>query len=194
METVFLICAIVGGTLITCQFVMTLFGIGAHHDIGGGDHVDVGGHGGGDHHGGHADESTWFLGILTFRTVSAGLAFFGLVGTIGVRSGWDQGVTAAAALAAGVGALFLVGWIMKFLSRLNMDGTVRIDRAVGCVGTVYLPIPGANAGVGKVQLSVMGRTMEYQAVTSKDALTVGAKVVVVAVIGSDTVEVVPAHE
>lgn len=198
METTFLICAIVGGTLITCQFLMTLFGLGGHHDMAGGDHGDIAGHGGGDHHGGHADNSTWFLGMLTFRTVSAGLAFFGLVGLIGIRAQWDQQwdqpVTVLAAVAAGVGALFFVGWIMKLLARLNMDGTVRISRAVGCVGTVYLPIPAANAGPGKVHVSVMSRTMEYKAVTARDGLAVGAKVVVVAVIGSDTVEVAPAQE
>ncbi|MSQ96107.1 MAG: hypothetical protein EXR98_16350 [Gemmataceae bacterium] len=199
METTYIICALIGGTLITCQFLMTLFGLGGHHDMAGGDHVDVAGHGGGaDHHGGHGDNSTWFLGMLTFRTVSAGLAFFGLVGLIGIRGQWDgdgdKPVTILAAIAAGVGALFFVGWIMKLLARLNMDGTVRIGRAVGCIGTVYLPIPGANAGAGKVHLSLMGRTMEYQAVTARDALAVGAKVVVVAVIGSDAVEVAPAQE
>ena len=34
METVYLASAVVGGTLLVCQFVMTLLGLG-HHDIGG---------------------------------------------------------------------------------------------------------------------------------------------------------------
>ena len=196
METAYLICAAIGSTLIVCQFLMTLFGLGGHHDMGGGDHVDVGGHDVvGDHHVGHGNESTWFLGLLTFRTISAGLAFFGLVGLIADRAQPDESfLTLLFATGAGLGALLVVSWIMNFLARLNVDGTVRIDRAVGCRGTVYLPIPGASAGQGKVQVSVMNRTMEYKAVTAKDALSTGATIVVVAVIGADTVEVAPAQD
>jgi hypothetical protein len=81
---------------------------------------------------------------------------------------------------------------MRTLFRLQSDGSVRIGRAVGHGGTVYLPIPGHKEGVGKVLLNVQNRTMEYQAVTSEDPLPTGCKVVVVAVLGSDTVEVIPA--
>ena len=145
----------------------------------------------GDHHVGHGEESAWFLGVLTFRTVSAALAFFGLVGIIGQRAELETLPTLMAASAAGLAALFLVGWIMKFLARLNIDGTVRIERALGCSGTVYLPIPAGNTGQGKVQITVLNRTMECKA-TAKDALPTGAKIVVVAIVDSDTVEVAPA--
>ncbi|MBI2806005.1 MAG: hypothetical protein HYX68_13580 [Planctomycetes bacterium] len=194
METTFMICAAIGGTLIVCQFAMTLFGLGGHHDVGGGEHIDVGGHDvGGDHAVGHDHDSTWFLGVLTIRTVSAGLAFFGLAGLIAHRAKWDAFPTLAIATGAGLGALFLVAWIMKQLVKLNMDGTVRIERALGCHGTVYIPIPADKAGQGKVHVGVLNRTLEYKAVTRKDALPTGAKIVVVAIVGSDTVEVESAH-
>lgn len=199
METTYLICAAIGGTLIVCQFVMTLFGLGGGHDMVG-DHVDAGGHdvagghdAGGDHHVGHGNESTWFLGILTFRTITAALAFFGLAGLIAHRNELLPIQSLAIALVAGVSALFMVGYIMKGLSRLNVDGTVRIGKSLGCPGTVYLPIPGGAHGQGKVHVSVMSRTIEYKA-TAKDALPTGAKIVVVAVLDSDTVEVAPAQE
>jgi len=208
METTYLICAAVGGTLITCQFVMTLLGLGGGHDLAG-DHIDVGGHAMGSHDGGsghdasghdatgdqhteHANETNWFLGLLTFRTVTAGLAFFGLVGLIGQRAEIEPIPTAILATGAGVAALVSVGYIMKFLSRLNVDGTVRINKALGCPGTVYLPIPGGT-GAGKVQVSVLSRTVEYKA-TAKEALPTGAKIVVVAIVGSDTVEVAPTRQ
>ncbi len=201
METIYLICAAVGGTLIVCQFLMTLFGLGGGHDMADGHHFDGGGHdvGGGhdaagDHHAGHHhDESTWFLGILTFRTISAGLAFFGLIGVIGQRSELEMLPTLVAATVAGLAAVFFVAWIMRFLGRLNIDGTVRIERALGCRGNVYIPIPGGAAGQGKVQVSVLNRTVEYKA-TAKDALPTGAKIVVVGIHGSDTVEVAPATD
>ena len=95
METTYLICAAVGGTLIVCQFLMTLFGLGGHHDLAGGDHGDLAGgdHGGvggpdasGDHTVGHGEESTWFFGLLTFRTISAGLAVGALVSLMGASA------------------------------------------------------------------------------------------------------------
>jgi hypothetical protein len=69
-----------------------------------------------------------------------------------------------------------------------------ITNAVGRVGTVYTTIPAEGAGAGKIQLNLHGRTMEYLAVTTGDALKPGAKVVVGAVVSSDTLEVEPALE
>jgi uncharacterized protein (DUF2126 family) len=196
METTYLICAAIGGTLIVCQFVLTLFGLGGDHDMGGhdgdvgGGHGDMGGHdSAGDHHGGDGHDSTWFMGVLTFRTLSAATAFFGLTGIIGQRAELEPFVTLLLALAAGGAALFLVSWIMRLMVRMNIDGTVRIDHAIGCRGTVYITIPSAHAGQGKVQVSVHNRTMEYKAVTALGPLAPGVKIVVVRVAAPDTVEV-----
>jgi hypothetical protein len=200
METTYLICAVVGGTLIVCQFVMTLFGLGGDHDVGGhdlGGH-DVGGHdfSGHDAHGPHGHDhgstshTNWFFGILTFRTVVAALAFFGLAG-LAVQNSLDPLPTLGVALGAGFGALLIVGSIMRTMGRLNVDGTARIERSVGSTGTVYLTVPGGKAGAGKVHVSVHNRRVEYKAVTANDDLPTGAKVVVVGVVSSDTVEVSP---
>ena len=75
METVYLVCAVVGGTVLVCQFVMTLLGLGGDHDAGG-DH-DVA-HDAGHHEAGHDHDSSWLVGVLTFRTLVAALAFFGV--------------------------------------------------------------------------------------------------------------------
>jgi hypothetical protein len=192
MDTVYLVCAIVGGTLIVCQFVMTLFGLGGDHDMSG---HDVGGHdvGGHDHTVGHDAETSWIFSVLSFRTLTAAAAFFGLTGLAASRY-LDPLPASGLAVGAGALALCLVGWIMRMLTRLNVDGTVRIERAVGSSGTVYVPIPASKAGIGKVQVSVLNRTMEYNAVTSKDNLPTGAKVYVVGVVSSDTVEVASATD
>jgi hypothetical protein len=213
METVYLICAVVGGTLIVCQFVLTLFGLGGDHDVdgggdvhgdvGGGDlHGDVGGHdaghaGAGHHdaahgHGTHGHPATnWIFGMLTFRTVVAGLAFFGLTGWAMLENGAVPGFAMLAAVIAGCLAIVIVGWVMRSLNKMNLDGTVRIQKAVGATATVYLSIPGGNEGTGKIHVNVQNQLKEYRAVTSQGALPTGTKVVVVRVIGSDTVEVSP---
>jgi len=193
METAFLICAIVGGTLIACQFLLTLLGIGGDHDSADHGGHDVGGHDAGHAHGhGETDHgSSWFFSMITIRTVAAAAAFFGLSGLAATRAGLEPAPTIAIAVAAGAGAFFAVGWLMRFLHKLNLDGTIQIDRAVGCRGSVYLSIPAAKAGLGKVHVTVVNRMLEYQAQTSQDALTAGTPIVVVGVIGPDTVEVAP---
>jgi hypothetical protein len=196
-ETVYLICALVGGTLLACQFLLGLVGIGDHHDAGVDHDVhDLGGHDGHDAHGAHGahdGHTSWFVSALTFRSVVAALTFFGLAGlSASANFNLEPPVSLAVALAAGAGALFAVAYLMRTLHRLKSDGTVRIERAVGQTGTVYLTIPGRKAGLGKVTLTLQNRTVEYQALTPHQPLPTGSKVVVTAVLGTDTVEVVPA--
>jgi hypothetical protein len=198
MEPIYLVCAAVGGTLIVCQFVMTLLGIGGEHDVGGHDVAhDFGGHdvGGHDaaaaHHDvAHEGYSAWFFGMLTFRTLSAAVAFFGLTG-LALRE-VDPVPRVILSVMAGMVAIFIVGSLMRLLYKLNLDATARIERTVGSRGTVYLSVPGKRAGTGKVMISHLNRTIEYKAVTSQDNLPTGANVVVVGIAGPDTVEVAPA--
>jgi hypothetical protein len=192
METVYLICAIVGGTVVACQFLLTLFGLGGGHDG-----MDGGGHGFDVHHdgpgaeaGGHGGESNWLFGTLSLRALSASLAFFGLAGLAASKQ-LDDAPAAAVAVVAGLSALFLVGWLLRQMLKLNVDGTVHIDRAVGQRGTVYLTIPGGRAGAGKVHVSVLNRTLEYKAITAHDPLATGTPIEVVGVVAPDTVEVTP---
>jgi tRNA A-37 threonylcarbamoyl transferase component Bud32 len=203
MATLYLVTALVGGTLLGCQFLLSLLGLGQQHGVDGHDVHDGGPdlhgdgdhdiHGDGDHDMAHDGHSSWFAGVLTFRTVVVALTFFGLAGRASIAAGLEPAVTFTLALAAGASALLLVAWMMRSLYQLRAEGTVRIRHAVGQAGTVYLPIPAAKAGAGKVLLSLQNRTVEYQAVTPHAALPVGAKVQVVAVVNSDTVEVVPAN-
>lgn len=207
VETFYIVCAALGATLLVCQFVLGLLGLTGDHEFGGdhdlsADHEfgadhDVGhdaGHGGEHHEHGHAHGhgSTWFVGLLTFRTLAAAITFFGFGGWLATRQEqFDGPQSLLFALLAGGAALFAVAWLMRSLSRLQAEGNVRIDRSVGKTGTVYLPVPGQKGGVGKVHLNLQNRTVEYQAVTSQEPLPTGAKVVVVGVVSADTVEVAP---
>jgi hypothetical protein len=193
MSTVFLFCAIIGGTVFVLQFVMALIGLGhGHLDLVGDiphDTPDLGdvGHA----HGDAADHgSTWLFGVISFRTVVAALTFFGLAGLAAVQANQPPVVAVAVALAAGAAALYGVHWLMQLLYRLGHDGSARIERSMGQCGTVYVPIPPGHAGAGKIQLCVQDRIMEYQAVTSHpEKLPTGAKVVVVNIVSPTTVEV-----
>ena len=197
MATVYLVCAVIGGTLVVCQFLLTLLGIGGDHDIGGdagGADVHIADGHIGHHEAGHGGESSWFFSVLSFRALSAALAFFGLAGLAAYRNDLEPMQTLAIGLGAGIVAMFLVAWVMNLVNKLNVDGTVRIERSLGAKGTVYLAVPGQKAGVGKVHISQHSRLMEYNAVTSAGPLPTGSKIVVVGVVSTDTVEVAPTIE
>lgn len=182
MSTVFLMCAVLGGAFMLLQIVASLAGFGGDHD------TDT------DHDTDHAHEHSgnWFLGLLSVRTVTAALTFFGLGGMVALKSGVDELPALGIAIGAGFAALYLVAQLMRSLSKMKSDGTARVTRAVGQTGTVYLRIPASRMGPGKVQVSMQNRTVEYLAVTAGDELATGTPIRVVAVVSADTVEVVAA--
>lgn len=195
--------AVVGGTVMVCQFLLTLIGIGGDGDFAD-DLSDVphdvstdGAHDDGAHHGDQTGEhhsTNWLFGVLTFRTVIAAITFFGLAGLGSLRGGMQSLPAFAIALAAGAGALLGVHWILSQLHRLQDDGTVRIGRAVGKKGVVYLTVPPNKTGAGKVHLNLQNRTVEYLAMTAHDRIPSGTPVVVTDVLGPDTVEVAVVRE
>ena len=216
MFYLFVVCAVLGGTIMICQMVLTLIGLageslhvevphGTGHEFGGDLHGDAGGdlHGdaGGDLHGdvhadaahaAHADDahgSMWMFKALSFRTLVAATAFFGLAGLAANAAELAAITQFAVALAAGIAAMYGVFWMMQTLYRLRSEGTVRVQRAIGREATVYLRIPAQRLGAGKVLVDVQNRTMEYSAMTGGPELPTGVKVVVVDVISPDTLEV-----
>jgi membrane protein implicated in regulation of membrane protease activity len=200
MEPIYLACAVLGGTLFLCQFLMTLLGFaGEGLDLDAGDGLDADGSPGADHHQ-IADDvdtkiggSSWFFGVLSFRTVVAALTFFGLAGMAGNAGDMPQSASLAIAVVIGLASMYAVHWMMVSISRLKAEGTVHIQNALGKTGTVYLKIPGQNSGAGKVTLSLQNRTVEYSATTANDEIPTGTPVVVTKIIGSNTLEVAPAQ-
>ncbi len=199
METLFLTCAVIGGSVFAIQFVLALIGFGSE-DLDLADDVpdDLPDHAGHDSlgHGSAADHgSTWLFGVISLRTVVAAVTFFGLIGYAAFQAGQGPSVSLTVGILAGLAAMYGIHYLMLQLSRLGQDRTLRIDSAVGHVGTVYLPIPAAGQGVGKVTLAVHEQLVEYAATTSEATpLPRGAKVVVTRVVGAGTVEVAPVGE
>jgi hypothetical protein len=209
MEQFYQLCAILGGTIFLGQFVLSLVGITGDHELsgdsggdhfdGGGDHADGAGHdvAGDSHHGGasgHESANSWFVRVLSVRTVIAGLTFFGLGGLAASASGARPLGSLTVAAVCGLAALYIVGWAMRTLMRLRSDGTVHVENTVGQPAVVYLTVPGHRAGKGKITVTVQNRTMEYEAETEHETLPTGAMVQIVALSGPETVEVVPAPE
>ncbi len=201
MTTIFLVCAVIGGTILAFQFVMTFAGF-AHGEA---DIVDdmpdsidscldtdgVDGHfETGDPHG-----STTMFGVLSLKTVVAAVTFFGIAGMAAQSGGLSTPAQLTIAIIAGLSALYGVYYLMRAVYRLAQTGNLRITNAIGRTATVNVSIPAGNEGPGKVQVKIQDRWEEFAAITSAtEKLSAGAKVVVISVVSGNTLEVAPLVE
>ena len=82
-----------------------------------------------------------------------------------------------------------VMYLFKWLASMQQSGNIDLAAsAKGCEGSVYLTIPAARAGEGKVQISINGAVREYNAITEAEKdLPTGAPVRVVDVVNANTV-------
>ena len=212
LSTIYLIAAVVGGTVLVCQFVLTLMGMGddgadapdgdfatdASYDgelVG--DSVDPGAAldqqttwaEAADSEFQHTD-SSWLFGVLSFRTLIAAAAFFGAAGSAAKGVGYSDFTSLVIATVVGLAAMYGMYGLMRLIAGLTSSGNERIRNALGRRATVYIPIPAARKGAGKVQLSMQNRIVEYQAVTEEDEpLKTGQSVQVVGIVSSDIVKV-----
>jgi membrane protein implicated in regulation of membrane protease activity len=201
LDSIFLIAAVIGGTVLVCQFLLTLVGLGGHDVDGGFDgdldvgdlpdnlstshHTSLGTTADGDF--AHPD-SSWLFGVLSFRTLVAAAAFFGVAGKAALSAGFQQSTALVLAVLVGLSAMYGMYWLMRLIGSLTSSGNERIVNALGQTATVYIPIPAAGQGAGKVQLSMQNRIVEYRAVTNDDSkLNTGESVEVVDIAGSDLV-------
>ena len=203
MTIFYSVCAVLGCTVLACQFVLTVTGLSGTDDLESGHDVGhdldhAGDEAPGDVHDHHTNR---FFGVVSFRTVTAASAFFGLTGLALHSSGVAPWPTLAAAAGAGVAAMYFVHWMMRSMSLLRAEGTTRVREAIGVQGVVYVRIPARNSGSGKVHLTLQGRTVELTAATDGDSLPTGTRIVVTRVVGDDAVLVaadpatpVTAHE
>jgi hypothetical protein len=197
METLYLLCATIGGTILVVQTILLVIGGGhgdGHFDAGDlndghfDGHVDHDHGHGADHAADHAGDT--FLKLLSFKTLVAFVTFFGLGGLACLQAGLSSVPSLAIALGAGFLALYLVGYLMTAMSQLQSKGNIDFKNAVGERGRVYLRVPGSNAGLGKITLALQGRTVECKAVTRGPDIPSGSDVRVVSV-AADTLEVEP---
>jgi len=143
---------------------------------------------GGDvHDGGDVDGDAGFH-LFTVRNLVIFLTVFSWSGISFSESGFATGVTMLISFVVATVVMFFVAWMFKKISTLGEAGNFKIQKAVGCTGTVYIPIP--SKGRGKIQAKVDGRLVELEATTdSEEDLTTGAMVEVTEVINNQIVKV-----
>ncbi len=119
-------------------------------------------------------------------TVKGIVAFFALGSWTGFAmdvSGCHEALSISIAIVVGIISLIGVGLLYRALYKLQSNGLLNLENAVGKDAEVYLTIPASNGGVGKVTLTIQDRFIEAEARTNKDnPLPTGSMVKVVSVV------------
>lgn len=90
------------------------------------------------------------------------------------------------AVACGFAAACGMAAALVGMERLQSNGNINPNNAAGKVGSVYLTIPPARSGKGKVNVLVQERYAEYEAITdSADAIPTGAEIKIKSHVGGN---------
>jgi membrane protein implicated in regulation of membrane protease activity len=186
MANVFIFCSVFGGTILMVQTLLAIIGFGL-----GGLDVDVD-MGDGDAGGavGHSHAFTYHIfKVISFRTMIAGVTFFGLAGWAALVGTGSQFIAILVAVLAAMVAVFAVYFLYRWINAMRYQGNVSSDKLVGATGSVYVRIPAQGKGAGKVLVSQQNRTMEYEAFSVGRELPTGTQITVLKVISPTAVEV-----
>ncbi len=100
-----------------------------------------------------------FQGIITFLCVFAWSAILTYMGTNSIL------LSLLIGFVLGAGAMFGVAKIIQASAKLAQNGNINAKNYLGELGTVYLVIPAAEKGRGKVNISLGERYVEFDAIT-----------------------------
>ena len=172
-QKVFWCVAIAASIVFVIQTVMTFIGLDSDTDI------DAGG----------LDVDEGISGFFSLKNLVNFLLGYGWAGI--VLKNLIPSTLWLQLAAVGVGLVFVLVWvvIIRQVMKLGVDKTFHIEETVGSIADVYLRIPAATKGSGKVMVSVRGSVHEIDAVTEGDEIPTGVKAKILRTAGSDTVVV-----
>lgn len=184
---IFACVAIPATIVLLIQTILMLIGIGADgdgvSDLGIGDSsadADMGDFDPADIHAMDMDA----LHIFTVRGIIAFFVVFGWVGFVMDGAGIHFGITLPVAIACGFAMMVVLALLLRAVMRLRSGGNLDNKNALGTSGTVYLTVPPARRGTGKVNVLLQGSFVERDAVTDEqDAIPTGAEIVVTGISG-----------
>ena len=182
IQQIFALIAIPSTFLIVLQTVLMLIGIGGDNAADADGDIDVD----------DLDIPDDGLALFTVRGVTSMLCITGWVAVALLETTLPQGVSIAIAILSGVATLIGMAYLMRAVYKLQSSGNIDVENCIGKIGEVYIPIPAAGNGSGKVNLTVQEKFSEFSAITtSDDQLKTGAFVRVVAVGPSGVLVVEP---
>jgi len=192
IEVIYWGSTIIGGTLFLLRTITFLIGAGVDHDVMDTDlHGDIPGdhdfHLDMDHTEAIADPDFSFK-ILSLQGITAFFTMFGLIGLALLRAELPIILTIFGGTIAGLFAVWVISLLFSQMRRLQSDGSLNINNAVGQKGKVYLHIPAK--GSGQVQLPVQGTLRVFDAVSEdQKSISTGTNIQVTDVVDNKTLAV-----
>ena len=161
--------SIVFSVLFVIQFVLSLIGVDFDLDMDGDVDTDFGM---------DADFS-----LFSIRSIIAFFTFFGWTGVLVLGAGFGVWTAIISASLSGFLAMVIVGYMMYKFTKFDESGTFNPNSAINHIGEVYLFIPPAKAGYGKIHLKMKSGLKEMDAVTDEaHEIPTGAKIKVIEVL------------
>lgn len=164
-------CAIVSSAIFAVQAILTM--IGMDHDMDfdspdfDGDTMDTGG----------------AVSLFSIRSLVNFFVGFGWMGVSFYNAIPNKAVLYVLSVIVGLSFSYIFIFMKRKMKKLEHNGAYKIEDCVGKTCDVYLRIPAAGEGRGKVQVSLNGSIHEFDAETTGDAIPTGKKVKVVSVDG-----------
>lgn len=185
VERIYAVCALVGGILFVIRTLMTLIGgFDSDGDFDIPDDVDVS-----DvavTESGTADAS---FRALSIQGITAFFMMFGLVGlALSRQNNAGVAISTLGGAIAGIITVWLISKIFRSMLRLQSDGTLRYENAIGKDGSVYLTIPAE--GTGQVSVAFQNKLRICAAISAdKEEIRTGERVTVVDVVNGNVLVV-----
>lgn len=133
-----------------------------------------------------ADHGVGFQ-FFTLKNFIGFFTIFGWAGIAMIESGASNGSSLFVATLAGTLMMFMMAGMFYLLMKAQHDGTMKIEKAVGQTGEVYLTIQSKRGGLGKVQVKVMGALRTLDALTDDDTDIQTGKIVRVSNVVNDNI-------
>lgn len=108
--------------------------------------------------------------VLSLQTISAFAMGSGWMGLASMRAlNLDFGWAVVIAVLSGVGVAWMLVWLLRSVMKLEESGNISLKETVGERGTVYVQIPPAGQGSGRVTVTVRARRREFNALQRGEA-------------------------
>jgi hypothetical protein len=130
--------------------------------------------------------------FFTLKNFVAFFTIFSWTGIVCTGSGFSVLTTLLISFAAGLAMMALMAFIFYSLAKASHDGTMKISKAIGGIGQVYIPIMKHRNGTGQIQIKVQGALRTLDALTDDDDDIPTGKMVTVKSIINNTILLVTA--
>lgn len=172
-QQVFWVCAIVGTVIFAIQMVLTLIGMDSSDidvDFDGADTMDLG-------------NGLSLFSIKNFINFIVGFGWAGISFNEAIE---NDILLISVAFLVGIAFVIMFFFIKKQTNKLEHNGAFDIKDCVGKQVSVYLRIPANRSGKGKIQVSLNGSVLEFEAITDGEEIKSGTQAQVIEVVEGST--------